>query len=399
MSWFKDLLRNPPTKAGPELAKHAASGAVPALPVDPDAARAAMAAATDDEQRRRCADELGRVLAGLQRMPLTDDEPSVWATAVSQVADKALALKWLGSLNGDSCLGEVAARGRFAEVRLAAVQRIADPEVLESVARLSRGKDKGVFRHCYNVLWQRRHGAERARRAAQLAEAMRDLLAHSPLSITSLLDLQRELQGLEEGAESLPECRTLLEQANERLRQESDARRNLQARRDEAAELAVHCADHSWPEPEQLDRWRDSFSILTQAHAGLPEWLADKAASHELAASLRQIQSRLTALETEEARIQGCEQFLSALESGSVQVDTAASWEAIPKPDRPEMRERFRARWQALQAQVPPPEVTPAPRPEPRAQPAKRSKAWSAGLPCVGQWHRDCSERRPAWAS
>jgi DNA repair protein SbcC/Rad50 len=381
MTWFNDLLRSP-DKATPAPGERPPTGASAAAPaVDPDTARAAMAAATDDEQRRRYAEDVGRALAAHQRAPLADDAPAVWAAAVSHAADKSLALRWLASLNGDPWLGEVAAHGRFAEVRLAAVLRIADPDVLEGVARLSRGKDKGVFRHCSDVLRQRRHGAEQARRAAQLEDALRALLASSPLSVTSMLDLQRDLQAIEDGSEPQTECRSLLEQANARLRQESEARRSLQAWRDEAAKLAAQCAGSVRPGTEQLERWSDGFSTLAQAQAGLPDWLCDKAASHELAASLRQIQSRLTNLAAEADRIKACEQFLSALEAGSVQPGSA--WEALPKPDDPELRERLQARWLALQVAPEPAPAPPAPPPEPRAQPQPRAQPRPADMTAV----------------
>jgi DNA repair protein SbcC/Rad50 len=369
MSWFKELLRNPPAKSPAQPVSRSATTATEAAPaVDPDAARAAIAASTDEEQRQRWADDLGRALAGLHRSPLAHDGPAVWAAAVSHVGDKALALQWLASLHVETLLGEVAAHARYAEVRLAAIQRVADPEVLECVARLSRGRDKGVFRHCYDVLRRRRHDAERTRRAAQLRDALHELLARSPMSVTGMLDLQRELQALEDAGESLGECRTLLEEANVRLGHEAEARRGLQARRDEAEELASRCTDVLWPSTEQLDQWRDRFSTLAQAHSGVPEWLSDKPASHAVEVALRQIQARLEALDADGARIQACQQFLSALEAAPVPSGAAGEWQALAKPDRPEIREQLYARWQSLHRA---PEIGPtvAPPPEPRTQP------------------------------
>jgi hypothetical protein len=367
MTWFNDLLRSQSAESTahrPERGRPDGSG--PSPTVEPDAARAALAAATDVEHRRRCAEELGCALAALRRTPLTEDGSDVWVAAVCQVADKSLALRWLESLSGDSCLGEVAVHGRFAELRLAAVQRVADPNVLGLVARLSRGKDKGVFRHCSDVLRQRRHGTERAQRAAQLAAALHELLNHAPLAVSSLLDLQHELQALESGGEPLPECRMLLDQADERLKQESEARRNLQTCRDEAAELAAQCTSGAWPDAEHLHQWRERYSCLELTHARLPDWLGGKAAWQALVASLHQIDSRLSALEAEESRSQACEQFLSALGAQSIESGTVAAWEELPKPDRPELRERLQARWLAMQAlPPPPPRATPARSPEP----------------------------------
>ena len=143
MSWFNDLLRSPPEKATTASTERPPAGAGADAPAaDPDVAREAMAAATEEEQRRRCAEDLGRALAAHQRAPLADDAPAVWAAAVSCAADKSLALQWLARLNEDSWLGEVAAHGRFAEVRLAAVLRIANPDVLEGVeGRLPRRRE------------------------------------------------------------------------------------------------------------------------------------------------------------------------------------------------------------------------------------------------------------------
>jgi hypothetical protein len=371
MSWFKDLLRNPPAKsaAQPGVRPNRSVEATEAT-VDPDTARAALSSAGDEEQRRHWADELGKALAVLHRSPLPDDAPAVWAVAMSHVPDKALALAWLPALQVQTLLGEVAAHARFAEIRLAAVQRITDLEVLESVARLSRGRDKGVFRHCYDVLRQRRHDSDRARHAQKLQEALEELLSRAPLSVSGLLDMQQELQRLEEADELLTECRSLLERANARLGQEADARRSLQAWRDEAESLAAHCSAGASPGAQQLEQWRDRFSALTQAHAGLPDWLHDKTASNSLAASLRQIDARLGALGEEQARIGACEQFLSALEDGSQQAGATGSWHSLLKPEHPEVRERLNARWQALQKPLQkPPEVAPVPPPESRAEP------------------------------
>jgi exonuclease SbcC len=372
MSWFNDLLRNPPAKspAQPLPGRPAAPSAAPV--VDPDAARAALVAATDEQRRRVCAEELGCALAARLQPPQPDDGPAVWVAAVSQVGDKSLALQWLGGLDGDSWLGDVALHGRYAEARLAAAERITDGEVLERVARLSRGKDKGVFRHCSDELRQRRECVERAQRTERLAGALNELLAHSPLSVSGLLDLQRELHALDDGGEALAQCRTLMDRADARLRQESEARRSLQGWRDEAAEVAAQCMGAAWPGAEQLDRWRDRCATLAQAHAALPAWLADGGSSHALAASLHQIEARLTALTAEAARMQACEQFLAALGSSAIEPGTSAAWDALPKPDHAECREMLQARWQAAMQTMhspPPPEAAPARAAEPRARP------------------------------
>jgi hypothetical protein len=321
MIWFNELLRGPAAKS-PEHPAAAAPSAV-----DPDTARAALAAANDEEQQRRHAEALGCALAALQKAPLPADGPGVWAAAISHLADKSIALQWIEHLNGDGWLGEVAASGRFAEVRLAAAQRIEDRAVLRQLSHLSRGKDKAVFRHCSDVLRKDRQAAGRAQRAAQLAADLRDLLDHAPLSVSCLLDLQRELHALGNGSEApLPECSVLLEQAEARLRQESEARRALQACRAEAAELLAQCtAAGPTRAAEQLDGWRDRLSGLAQVHTGLPPWLAGKAAHQALESLLRQLESRLTALASEPEQA-------AAPEPPAPAIEIAATPEPAAKP-------------------------------------------------------------------
>jgi hypothetical protein len=305
MIWFNELLRGPAARS-PERSPDRSAAAADQSAVDPDTARAALAAATGEEQQRHHAELLGSALAALQKTPLPEDGPRVWAAAVCHVADKSVALQWVGHLGGDDWLGEVAANGRFAEVRLAAAQRIEDREVLRQLAHLSRGKDKAVFRHCSDVLRHHRQAADRAQRAAQLAADLRELLDHAPLSVSCLLDLQRELHELANGSEAPPaECSALVEQAEARLRQESETRRAVQTCRADAAELLAQCtaAAAATLAAEQLDGWRGRLSGLAQIHAGLPQWLSGKASSQVLEASLHQIESRLTALASEREQV------------------------------------------------------------------------------------------------
>jgi len=189
-----------------------------------------------------------------------------------------------------------------------------------------------VFRHCSDVLRRQRQGAERVQRAAQLAAALQEMLSHSPLSVSCLLDLQRELQALEDGREPLAECRILLDQADTRLRQESEARHSLQACKEEAAELAAECTGAACPDAAQLQQWDDRYSALAQQQARLPDWLGGKAACRHWSRHCTRSKSRLAALAADNTRIQACEQFLSELAVGSVASDAAAAWEALPKP-------------------------------------------------------------------
>lgn len=288
------LLRSPVSKS-PERGAAAAG-------VDPASARVALTGATDEEQRRHHAEELGCALAALQKEPLADDPPDVWVAAISHIADKSLALQWIGRLSGDGWLGEVAISGRFAEVRLAAAQRIEDREVLRQLVHLSRGRDKAVFQHCSGLLRQSRQAATRAQRAVQLEADLRELLEHAPMSVSGLIDLQHEMQALAEASETpLAECRLLMDQAEARLRQESESRRALEAGRTDSADLLAQCmaATVSTLAAGQIDGWRDQLAGLVQTHASFPPWLAAKGISQALVVTLREIESRLIALQSE----------------------------------------------------------------------------------------------------
>jgi DNA repair protein SbcC/Rad50 len=356
MNWLNNLRRTPAAKSSTRQPPN--RPATPAL--DVDALRRALAAATEDPERPQRAEELGCALAGSLEPPRSDDVPGVWVAAVCHATDKAIALEWVAGVQGDAWLGEVAVRGRFAEVRLAAAQRIEDGAVLERVARHSRHKDNGVYRHCFDVVRQRRQAGERAQRVMQLALDLRSLLDCPPLSVSRLLDLQRDLHDLDDADEPLMECASLMEQANVRLKLESDARRDLKALQAEAESLAAQCSGATWPGAEPFDHWRERFSILAQAQAGLPGWLAAEAAAKFLAACLLQIESRLTTLAVDGASIELCEQFLAAAPAASASTDAAAAWEVLPKPEHALTRQALQARWQALQtAPAMPPPVAP----------------------------------------
>jgi len=343
MNWLNNLLRSPTVDSAPQSVQNR-----PGPPVDIEALRAALAATADGEERARRADELGGALARMLKAPRPDDALDVWAAAVSHVADRATALDWMANLVGDGWLGAVAVHGRFAEVRLAAAQRIEDGEVLEHVARLTRAKDKGVFRHCSDLLRQRRQAAEQGQRAAQLATGLRDLLSRAPLSVSTLLDLERERRALDEGVQSLAECDLLLDQANARLKEESEARRALQACQLEATELVALCATAGWPGPEAFEHWLDRCSIMARTHAGFPGWLAGKPSAQALASSLHQIESRLASLAADGARCRACEQFLAEHADAPVDAAATAAWNELAKPEHAATRQALQARWQGL---------------------------------------------------
>jgi len=368
MKWLSKLLKKPDAKPSVPSSPATAKSAKPAE--DSERLRGALAAA-DEGERLQLAAHLGRVLAGQARTPQAEDPPEVWVAAICHAPDKALALAWLAGLKGDARLGEVATQARGAEVRFAAAQRIETNAVLEQVAQASRDKDKRVYRHCADLLRQRRQADASARRALEIAGELRGLLDAAPLPVTPLLDLKKELSALGEAGEPGRECNGLLEQALARLQQEAEARRGLQLNQSAAMALASECASAAWPWSEQLAGWRVRLDTLSQASAGLPSWLADQASARALGESLGEVESRLAMLAGDDERALACEQFLAPLEAGTQpDAGTAAAWDALDQPNHTDTRQVLESRWQALNPYLPPVAVSePAPTPVPRAKP------------------------------
>lgn len=369
MNWISKLLRKPAaTPAAPQSPKRAAT---PPLVDDTERLRHTLITAANDEERKQAADNLGRALAGLLQAPRSEDPPGVWVAAACHVADKALALAWTARLEGDAWLGEVASHGRIAEVRLAALQRIGDAAVLEHIAQASRDKDKRVHRYCVDQLRQRRQADQDTRRAVELTAALRSLLDTTPLHLSRLLELEKELRTLGAGAHAVAACSALLDQAHSRLQQETTAQRDLQAHKTAAELLLKECAGVEWAAPAQLQDWRVRLETLAKSQLGLPPWLAGQAPAKRLDESLRDIDSRLRILAAEGESVLACEQFIAA-HGASRPADAescaiaATAWAALSKPGNPATRQSLELRWQALQT---PPAAAAAPAEPPPAPP------------------------------
>jgi len=367
MKWLSNLLKKPDAKPSLPASPRAAKPAE-----DAECLRGALASAADEGERAQLAARLGRALAGRSQAPHAEDPPEVWVAAICHAPDKALALAWAAGLKDDARLSEVATQARSAEVRFAAAQRIETSALLEQVAHASRDKDKRVYRHCADLLKQRRQAETHARRALEIAGELRSLLdAADPLPVSHLLDLKKEFSALGEAGEAGMECNALLEQALARMQQEAEARRDLQLNQGAAVALASECASAAWPWSEQLAAWRARLDALIQARAGLPSWLAGQAAARALNASLGKIESHLATLAADDERVLACEHFLAPLEAGqSPNAGTAPFWDALAKPEHADARQVLESRWQALSAYLPPIAVSePVPTPPPRSQP------------------------------
>ncbi len=365
MNWIRKLLSKPAKT--PSVAPTPVATVKPAE--DFDRLRAALAKA-DKTERNELAVSLGHALAERSRAPIAADPPETWVAAVCHAPNQALALAWSAELTGDNWLGEVAIRARGGEIRIAAARRIASTETLEQVAEASRDKDKRVYRHCAELLKQRRKTEMSKRRAQAIAEELQALLTTAPLPATHLLDLKKELEGLTDAEEVGVATQHLLEQAFSRLREEAEQRRELQVRQQAAAVLAAECSAAVWPWGQQLAAWQERHAALTQAE--VPAWLADQAGVRSLHESLVAVAARLEILAAEADKYAACDAFLTPLEAGQdAPEDGITAWAALPRPTEVEACIALDTRWQALGIHPPAPVVSePEPAPEPAPVPA-----------------------------
>ncbi|MGA7179347.1 MAG: DUF349 domain-containing protein [Thiobacillaceae bacterium] len=372
MKWISSLLNKPGAKRSAPSSPPVTEAAKPVE--DIEQLRNALAIAVDSGGKIQLADRLGRALAGRSQSPRLEDPTEVWVAAICNAPDKTLALAWSANLNGDAWLAEMAKVARMAEVRYACAQRIETTAVLEQVANASRGKDKRVYRHCTDLLRQRRQAEVSNQRALDIAGELRSLLDVAPLPHTRLLQLKRDLAALGDSGEACLECNALMQQALARLREEAEARRNLHMHQVAAVQLASECASVEWPWAEQLDGWRAQLDSMKLTRDGLPSWLAGESAARALDKSLGEIESRMAMLAVDDKHILVCEQFLNALNAEQPpKADTAAAWDALAKPEHPGSRQYLESRWQALNTSLSriavreaAPELQTTPPPQPR---------------------------------
>ncbi|MEO8203393.1 MAG: hypothetical protein ABI630_05990 [Betaproteobacteria bacterium] len=225
--------------------------------------------------------------------PAPEDPPEAWAEAVWNAPDKVLAAEWAQRIEGDELLAEVALRSKFAEIRLAAARRITDLGALKRVADAS--KDKQVHRHCADALRASRQEDTRARRSVELAAAVRELLDAEPIAISHLLLIEKDLAALGEGGAETAECESLLEQARERVLQETQAQIDQRARLAAAEVLLAEVGGADAVSAELLGEWSEQHSALAEAATAAPAWLASLPASRAFAAILEDIEARLIA--------------------------------------------------------------------------------------------------------
>jgi len=364
MKWFKKLTGKPGEQPAPESTAQRAprKGELRTPSVNIEQLRQALNGAATEEELAHATRELGRGLATVRQPPGAADSPLIWVEAVCQVPDKSLASEWAARIGDDDLLAEIASRGRYAETRLAAARRIRDSAVIERVADANRDKDRGVYRHCMEVLKERKRAEDLTQRGAELAQALREAMTVTPLPASRLAEMEKAFQGLGQDREALAECGPLLEQLRARVQNESRALRELQGRCGEAAALRAEVIKDVWPLGERLTEWRGRWEALRAAREQVPAWLASHASARQLERSLEEAQARLDILSRDAERTLACEQFLDGIPAeAAVGEDMRAAWKSLEMPDSAAARAALEHRWNTLTATPPPPPAPPEP--------------------------------------
>ena len=225
--------------------------------------------------------------------PAAGDPAHVWAEAVCNATDKAVATEWARRVEGDDLLAEIAVRSKFADIRLAAAQRIGDKAVLRRVAEAS--KDKHVHRHCTETLRASRQESERARRSVDIAAAVRALLDTTPVAISHLLLIEKDLASLGKGGDETAECEALLAEARDRVLQETQAQIEMRGLLASSETLLITVRTAVDPTSEQLGDWSAQHSTLVEAASAAPQWVRALPAARDFVRVLEEIENRVIA--------------------------------------------------------------------------------------------------------
>ena len=309
---------------------------------------AAAAPATEREGRER---ELGRALGEAGTAPLATDPDVVWVEAVCRVGDKALGLEWLSRIEDETSLACVARHARIAELRLGAAKRIVDTDRLERIAEAMRHRDKRVYRHCVDILRERRRAVARAGRAAQLAGALRELLETRPLSAARLAEIEKELKGLAGEGTVSQECLDLASAARERAGDDARALRDLGT--DAAAAVAL-CAEIAVTgKPGDGAALRARLEAIAARPARHVAWLADHPTAAALVHSMEKARSLLDALTSDHDAIEACTRFVDSKTGAETDLEVLdAEWRSLPKPRNPAARNALQSRWASLRERL-----------------------------------------------
>lgn len=313
--------------------------------------------------------------------------PGKLSAAVCAATDAALGLEWLSRLDSETALAEVAQHARIWEIRLAAAQRISDPDLLARIVEATRHRDKRVYRHCFDLLRARRRTLAHAMRAAELAAGFRTLLDgpsdRQALQADRFDELETELNRLRQEYDTPQECLDLAAAARERVRGEARALRDLGS---DAAEAEALCAQiAATARPGDAGVFRGKLKDIAERPSRRVAWLADHPTAAALAHSIERAHAILDALMSDPDAIEACNRFIesrarSSRESGGDSPGDSAAldaeWEDLPKPKDPSARSVLQTRWMKARESL----VTPRlPEPVVSAPASRQANALPAG--------------------
>ncbi|MFA7270049.1 MAG: DUF349 domain-containing protein [Sterolibacterium sp.] len=368
MNWLKKLLRDPQKKPHQPVA--ASLRAVPETKalIDPQQLRQRLALARSGDEREQLEAGLGAALAEVRQAPLPDDSLRVKINAVIHLSDKTSALAWLADLTDDASLTEVALHAHFAEVRLAAARRLASTAALERVAQASRGKDKGVYRHCSNTLQERQLASDCTVRAAALEGELAIMLDSDPVSAARLVDLDKEYKQL--SGIDLGRCSALIEQVRARVQEQARHLQLLHARHQAAQSLAAELMRQAVLSETELQQLRERWRELSCPGDAWPAWLASHRDLSALQHHLSEIEARLMEADADLEHMRRCEAFLETHgQDEALDEEAIAVWESLSKPVNLRQRAELQSRWEACLCRVAKRHAALAPPPPPAAPP------------------------------
>lgn len=218
--------------------------------------------------------------------------------ALCAATDAATAMARLARVVSEPALAEVAQHAGNWEIRLAAAQRISDPQLLVRIVEATRHRDNRVFRHCSDLLRARRRTLGHAMCAAELAAAFRRMLAtqsdHEALAADRFDEFDTELNNLRQEFNVPQECLDLAAAVRDRVQRDAQALRDLGA---DAAEAEALCARVvSAARPADAELFRAKFKEIAERSAGRTTWLAGHPTAAALAHSMERASAILNAL-------------------------------------------------------------------------------------------------------
>ena len=331
--------RRPPTAPVPAPARKPI-----APPVDLTALRQRIDQAPPAE-REPLWSELGIQLGRAGTEPLASDAGLVWVQAISRTTDKRLATAWLGRIQAEADLEQIASTARLAEIRLLAAQRLTDTDRLARLARLSREKDRGVYRHCQGVLRQHQEKQRQASAIARLQAQLLELIDTRPIAAGQLYELRKGLADLDvTPSPELEALRELIQEAT-RLEQEDAAiERELNHLIAEARDCLQAAKTGNAASANRLPELSHS---LVERRATLPTFLAGSRLADELDRLADATQTWLLSRAQDQEHEEICRQFLATLGDKPVGPEQITAWQKLAKPEQAAIRAELEAEWEA----------------------------------------------------